>query len=191
MYEIPQELKYKEKIVFGLTFSQIAWAILFLPFILVILSRLKADLTIKLTLVSILGILAALFMFFDFSTKLKNFYLWFKFRNATTMSLKMKKFLGIKSIKDNYIKTKDKIAILEVTPINFSIKTDEEKEAIIKGFQKFLNSLDFPIQILITTIPLNIENYFENLKSNRFQKHYNEYKEFLTKVIDENKKRIK
>ncbi len=201
MYEIPQELQYKEKIVFGLTFQQLAWAILFLPIILIILAKTHYDLTTKLFLVSIPAILASLFMFFNFYDKVKNFYLWLKFRNMTTMSLKMKKFLGIKDIKDNHIFVKhyktrfpfknfyttEKITILEVTPINFSIKTDEEKEAIIKGFQKFLNSLDFPIQILITTIPLNIENYFEKLKSNKFQKHYNEYKEFLTKVIDENK----
>jgi len=28
-YEIPQQLEYREKVVFGLTFSQLAWAMLF------------------------------------------------------------------------------------------------------------------------------------------------------------------
>ncbi|MDP2909182.1 MAG: hypothetical protein Q8N77_05230 [Nanoarchaeota archaeon] len=28
-YEIPQQLEYQEKVVFGLTFSQLAWAMLF------------------------------------------------------------------------------------------------------------------------------------------------------------------
>ena len=188
MYEIPQELKYKEKIVFGLTFNQLGWALLFFPIILIILAKTHYDLTVKLTLISILIILALLFMFFDFSTKLKNFYLWFKFRNATTMSLKMKKFLGIKDIKDNYINTnKNKIAILEVTPINFSIKPEKEKESIIKGFQKFLNSLDFPIQIFITTSDLNLDNYFKNLNSTKLESHFSDYKEFLLKIMKDNK----
>ncbi len=187
MYEIPQELKYKEKIIFGLTFSQIAWALPFLVLILIILARSKFDLTLKLTLVLILGVLAALFMFFDLYHKLKNFYLWIKFRNATTMSLKMKKFLGIKDIKDNYIESKNNIAILEITPINFSIKTDKEKMYITRGFQKFLNALDFPVQILMTTSPLNIDNYLNKLKSDKFNNDFNDYKEFLTKTIKDNK----
>jgi len=33
MYEIPQQLEYKEKIVFGLTFPQIAYALIFFPII--------------------------------------------------------------------------------------------------------------------------------------------------------------
>lgn len=74
MYEIPQELKYKEKIVFGLTFRQLAWAILFLPIVLLILAKTHYDLTTKLFIASIPAILASLFMFFNFSTKLKNFF---------------------------------------------------------------------------------------------------------------------
>ncbi len=201
MYEIPQELQYKEKIVFGLTFKQLAWAILFLPIVLIILTKTSLKLETKLSLSLIPTILASLFVFFDFSKKLKNFYLWLKFRNITTMSLKMKRFLGIKNIKNDIIEIKhykrkfpfknfyttQKLAILEATPINFAIKTEKEKEAIIKGFEKFLNSLDFPVQILITTTPLDINTYLDKIKSNKFQKHYQDYKDFLNKIITENK----
>jgi hypothetical protein len=35
-YEIPQQLEYKEKIIFGLTFKQLAYLFLFAPLILLV-----------------------------------------------------------------------------------------------------------------------------------------------------------
>ena len=52
-----------------------------------------------------------------------------------------------------------KLAILKVEPMNFSLRNKADKEIVISLFQKFLNSLDFPIQIVVATDALNLDTY--------------------------------
>ena len=84
-----------------------------------------------------------------------------------------------------------KVAVIKVEPINYAIKPDDEKKAIIYAFQKFLNSLDFPIQIIMNTGTLNLDSYFEELEKKVegekiFEKIYTEYKQFMEDTVSEN-----
>jgi len=84
-----------------------------------------------------------------------------------------------------------KIAVLGVESINYSIKPEEERKAIIYAFQKFLNSLDFPIQILMNTGALNLNDYFKisNQKQERsevFEEIYKEYENFMKETVWDN-----
>lgn len=97
-YEIPQKLQYDEKIIFGLTFRQLAYAFAFLLPALIIFLRLKAGLYLKLGLSTILIILAFLFMFFDFMQYIKNIAYWCKIREMSMMDRNMLNFLGIVKI---------------------------------------------------------------------------------------------
>jgi hypothetical protein len=54
--------------------------------------------------------------------------------------------------------------ILMVSAINFSLKNQEEQNAIIGGYQSFLNSLSFPLQIVIQSRKLDLTNYLKNLE---------------------------
>ncbi len=92
----------------------------------------------------------------------------------------------------------EKIAILKIKPINFQILNEKEKEAITETFQKFLNSLDFPIQILMTTTNLDLEGYFnllekrvkETIKKTEnkiYSKNLKSYRTHIETVIKENK----
>ena len=105
MYEIPQQLEYKEKIVFGLTFGQLMWALIFLPFAFVFFARLNASLPVRVFLTFIPISLASGFMFFNLSSHIKNWVTWYKFRKIKT-GPKMEKIFGLKEIKDNLIYTK-------------------------------------------------------------------------------------
>ena len=42
-------------------------------------------------------------------------------------------------------------AILLVSSLNFDLKSSDEQEGIILQYQNFLNSLDFPVQIVISS----------------------------------------
>lgn len=53
--------------------------------------------------------------------------------------------------------------ILLCSSINFSLKSEEEQNAIIFQYQNFLNSLDFPIQILMQSKRLDLSNYLAKL----------------------------
>jgi type IV secretory pathway VirB4 component len=164
-YEIPQQLEYKERVVFGLTFSQLAWAMLFgLPAVSVFFKS-HINLYVKSAVVIVLCVVAVCFMFFNASRFLLDFWAWFRFRKAVNGSPKLEKFVGVKDVKDNLILTNNnKVAVLRVEPFNFAIKGEQEKESILGAFQKFLNSIDFPIQVLMTTDALEVDSYLESLK---------------------------
>lgn len=100
MYEIPQQLEYKEKIVFGLTFGQLMYALIFLP-IAVMFFRMDAPLPVKVFLTLIPVSWAAGFMFFDLSSKIKDWYWWWKFREVKEPE-RIEKLFGA-GIKDNRI----------------------------------------------------------------------------------------
>src|SRR3989344_5315021 len=81
-----------------------------------------------------------------------------------------------------------KIAVLGVESINYSIKPEEERKAIIYAFQKFLNSLDFPIQILMNTGTLDLDDYFKISKQKQerseiFAEIYKEYENFMKETV--------
>lgn len=87
-----------------------------------------------------------------------------------------------------------KLSILEVQPINFTIRNENDKQSINSGFQKFLNALDFPIQIIISTNHINLDKYINELelkveelvsktKKIIYNTHFESYKEHLIKTI--------
>ncbi len=188
-YEIPQQLQHKEKIIFGLTFTQLAWASLF-GFILLVIFKLEISTLAKFMLAFFPVTIGIFFVFFDCDKWIKHFLHFFKFRTATVNSLNMKRLINIKRIENSTIQSHTEIAVLQITPLNFSIKTKEEKDTIIYGFQKFLNGLDFPVQFIVTTNNLNIDNYLEKLKSRvPNQELFNDFSEFMRSNIEKNEMR--
>src|SRR3989338_5560790 len=186
-YEIPSQLEYKEKIMFGLTFSQLAYALLFGVIVLIIFTKTNLDLTIKISLALLPSTLAILFMFFDAKQWLVNWKHFLAFRKINLMDRKMIKFFDIKKIEKNILYISDKkLAFIKVEPINFIIKNEREKETIITSFQQFLNSLDFPLQIMMGTETLNLDKYLDNLNNRviaKYQKLFNSLKLFLSALI--------
>lgn len=57
--------------------------------------------------------------------------------------------------------------VLLVSSINFALKSEEEQDAIIFAFQEFLNALDFPAQIIVSSRKMDITPYLEQVKALR------------------------
>ena len=188
-YDIPPELAHREKIIFGLTFSQLAWA--FPAFLIIFILIFKTPLPIEVsgTLSLVTALTAAFFMFFDGQNKTKNVLLYLRNQEIKVNSDQLKNIINIKSIKEGIITTsKDKLSILEVIPMNFMIKTEEEQETVLSGFQKFLNSLDFPIQIHISSNPINLDKHFNYLENQTDLKDlFQDYKQFVIQNLKDNK----
>ncbi len=55
-------------------------------------------------------------------------------------------------------------AVLEVSPINFSLKAEEEQEAIIERFAALIRSLSFPLQILVRNQRQDLTPYIRSLQ---------------------------
>src|SRR3989344_3249999 len=172
-----------------LPFLGVAALITFLVASLIIFLRTSLPIAVKVIFVTILGCLAAGFMFLNLGYHLKGWIVWFRSRKITEKD-KLAAFIGVKEIKDNIIYTSDnrKLAILKIEPVNFSIKPQGTQEAIISSFQKFLNSLDFPVQIIMNTESLNLSDYFREIENNAeksFSGLFPKYKEHLEKIISQ------
>src|SRR3990167_4376300 len=79
---------------------------------------------------------------------------------------RVQKFLDFKEIRDGNIvlKTNQMRAVVMVSSINFFLMNEEEQNAVIYGYQGFLNSLDFPIQIVIQSKKLNVKMYLARVE---------------------------
>ena len=55
-------------------------------------------------------------------------------------------------------------AVLLASSINFSLKSEDEQNAVISGYVQFLNNLSFTLQIVIQSRELDIGSYLEYLK---------------------------
>jgi hypothetical protein len=76
------------------------------------------------------------------------------------------RYLDIAEIKDDTIVMKDGTlrSVILVSSINFALKSEDEQNAIIAAYVSFLNNIDFPLQIVIQSRELNIDNYLNDLK---------------------------
>ncbi|MFH1972795.1 MAG: DUF87 domain-containing protein [archaeon] len=176
-YEIPQQLEYQEKIIFGLTFKQSMYAVVFGLIDFAIFFKTGFSITLKIILMLFPTLLAVGFMFLKLDNQIVNLYHFLQFRKAEG-----------KKVKD-FFKTTN-LAIIKITPNNFAIKTKDEQEAIIQTFSKFLNSIEFPIQLLMKTSEINLDPYFSKLQENVAQKYktlFQKNKEHITTSIKENK----
>lgn len=103
------------------------------------------------------------------------------------------KYVDVEEIRDGIISLKNGSirAVLLVSSINFELKSTDEQNAIIQQYQAFLNSLDFPTQILISTRRLNVEPYLEFLSGKErvqtnelLRLQISEYKNFIKNLTE-------
>jgi len=107
--------------------------------------------------------------------------------------LASQKFVEIEDIKDNVVIMKNGTlrAVLACSSINFALKSEDEQNAILYQFQNFLNSLDFPVQFIVQSRKINIEDYLKNLEKieegqeNELLKlQISEYREFIRALVE-------
>jgi hypothetical protein len=103
-------------------------------------------------------------------------------------------YLPISEIREGVVVLKDGSfkAIISVMPLNFGLKSEQEKNSVIYSYQAFLNSLEFPIQLLALSRRLDLTNYLAEVEtvatkeSNPFIKlQVEEYKAFITALLAE------
>ena len=114
-------------------------------------------------------------------------------KRAKTEASAVQRFLPIAEIKQDTVILKNGgiRAVLAVASINFSLKSEEEQDAIIVSYQQFLNSLTFPVQIVIHSMKLNIDGYLSDLrrradaqKNPLLKEQTLDYAAFIDRLID-------
>lgn len=103
--------------------------------------------------------------------------------------------LDIADIRDNLVILKDGSCclLLQTTAVNFSLLSEAEQDAIIYAYAGLLNSLTFPIQIVITSQKKNIASYLSLLAAQKqkianplLKAQLEKYYAFVQKTVAEN-----
>lgn len=104
-------------------------------------------------------------------------------------------FIEIEEIRDDIVLMKDYSAsvVLEVGAVNFWLLSQEEQISMIYAYSNLLNSLSFPVQVLILSKKMDISSYLDYLES-KINSQNNpllktsliSYREFIKNIVKKN-----
>jgi hypothetical protein len=195
-YEIPKNLKYEEKVIFNLSLQQAIWLGLFIMPATILLLKSPLTIEINASIAIVLAIFGLGFAFLNFKEHSITLYKYFSQpRQLGYLSKRMANFIEVKEIREDsiFLNNSSAKAILQINPINFHILSSKHQEAIISAYKDFLNSLDFPIQVVMRTVNLSLDEYLRNLdlkvrkSHNEFlKKQFKDFQEFVLGYIENN-----
>ena len=103
--------------------------------------------------------------------------------------------LDIEDVKDNMVILKNGAvaAVLQTTAVNFDLLSEIEQDAMISAFSMLLNSITFPIQIVVRSKQLDITKYLEKIQKVErkiadplLKKQAGAYRQFVHDLIETN-----
>ena len=110
----------------------------------------------------------------------------------TSQKISTQQYVPFSAVYDDVMATKkgQLCQVVMVNSVNFGLKSEEEQNAIVYQYQSFLNSLSFPIQIVMHSKRLDLTNYIKELEGRIAQEpneliryQIQEYVDFVQKLI--------
>lgn len=104
--------------------------------------------------------------------------------------------IAIKGVRDGILilPNNEYRAILQVSSLNFELRSEEEQDAIIDIYESFLNSVGSSLQILVRTREIDMDKYLADLgerlddeKEEIYRAQLQNYDEFIRSLITTNK----
>ena len=113
----------------------------------------------------------------------------------TPVRTSTQKFLDLEDIQNDIVLLKSGACalILQVTAVNFGLLSEGEQDALIYAYAGLLNSLTFPIQIVVRSKRKDISSYLRLLKEQEprlkkpiLREQMRKYREFVETTVREN-----
>jgi len=108
------------------------------------------------------------------------------------MALSTQQSIPIAGVKDGIMILKDGSyrMVLEVSAVNFALKSEQEQNSLIFQYQSFLNSLHFPVEIVIRSRRLDLNPYLDKINkasetsiNELIKMQIGDYVDFVSKLI--------
>lgn len=105
-------------------------------------------------------------------------------------------FLHIEDIADDLLIMRDGSAalVLETAAVNFGLLSEDEQDALIYAYGSLINSLSFPLQIVILSKRMDISSYIERVgqeeekqQNPTMRERLRTYREFIISIVKDNK----
>ena len=193
-YDIPDEIKYREKILMNLDLKQLGYAMLF-GVAALLAYNLPIEGQLKFVLPSLFAIAGLLFAFLNVEEKLLDIIAYYRnIRSAQPEDPAAQNFVGVRAVRDGtiYLNNGELRAILKVYPVNFELLDEERKKSLVSNYRDFLNHLVHPVQVLVRTTDAKLGGYFEAQErkfqhsAREFSSLYTDFRIFEEKFMEEN-----
>lgn len=163
-YDIPDKVRYKEKIFLNLDMKQLAY---FVGFAMLAGFSYKLPLQneAKLVLPSFAILLGIGFAFLGFERIVMERFSYLRnVRIGGALDKKVRAFVGVKKIENDavYLENGELRAVLLVKPVNFDLLDEGRQKSVILNYRDFLNQLSHPIQIVVRTVNVSLADYFSD-----------------------------
>lgn len=195
---IPANVKYEERLVGPLTVKQTAYGAFF-GFIVMyawIFAQGWSDLQ-RWGTILVAGLLGIGFAMFNLDAWIINMFSFVTTQKKTSwITPAARELMNVKSIRADAVFLKDGriLGLVKVKPINFGVLSDADKDTVIYGFLEFLNALSFPLQIVMRSVNLDLEDYLRHLKRRILHRddkmalaYYEHFAEYMRSYIKVNK----
>ena len=191
-YDIPDSIRYKEKIIFNLDLKQLGYIILFLIIAAVAYNLMPVQVA-KIALATLFVIVGIGFALFDLETKvLHRFKYMNDIRQGGYLDKKVREFVEVSKIERDtlFLKNGEMRAVLLVKPVNFELMDESRKKSLILNYREFLNHLTFPIQIVIRTVNAIKPDYgvqdirIDSSQNKKLKELYKEFRKFEDQFIE-------
>ncbi len=112
---------------------------------------------------------------------------------ATKSTPSTQKYLKIREITNDTVILKDGTlcAVVLVASVNFFLKSEDEQQSTIAGYQQFLNTIDFPIQIVVQSRIFDISKYLVRLEkmekeqtNDLLKMQMMEYRKYISELVE-------
>lgn len=116
-----------------------------------------------------------------------------KIRGKKKQKAPVQRYLPIAELRDDVVVTRngELRGVFLASSVNFALKSEEEQEAIVYSYIRFLNAIDFPIQILIQSRKLDMDAHLFDLDRRRREQtnellkmQMGEYIEFVRELVE-------
>jgi len=196
-YAIPANIKYEERLLGPLTIKQSVFLAAGLVAAGLIYGGEEVPEPLKIPLAAVCALLGGGFAFFNLDEFLGHYIGFMRStQKSSWISPAARKLMGIRSIRADAVFMQDRrvLGVVKVTPINFGVLSDQDKDTVIYGFLEFLNSLNFPIQICMRSVNLDLDDYLRHLKRRIKQRddkialaYYEHFAEYMRSYIKVNR----
>ncbi len=114
-------------------------------------------------------------------------------RRKRNSKVSSQRFVPISEIRNDTVilKKGGMRAVIQVEALNFNLKSETEQQGIIAGYEAFINTLSFPLQIVIRSTKVNIDPYIEQIREKAntqenelLQMQTESYALFIEKIVE-------
>ncbi|MEA1924690.1 MAG: PrgI family protein [Candidatus Altiarchaeota archaeon] len=196
-YEIPTNIQYEERLLGPLTTKQSIYAVICGGISIYVFFFTDMNPALKLTISFASVGIAVGVIFFELDQYLVHYVGFMRQdKSVSWISPAASRLLGIKEIKADsvFLKNGEIVAVLKITSINFGVLNKEDQDIVIYNFLQFINSIDFPIQVVMRSVNLDLSDYLVSLKRKIVQRddqmalvYFEHFSKYLDEYVSERK----